>query len=200
MRMELASRERHKGLDTAVHEAGHAVAAWLQRMKIERMFFNDRETLYHDESLDQLVAMTTMGEQVTKSEILNKRSSLADTAEGFVLGCKHAFIELAGPFATLLYLNDGDQPVTMKQHISQALSLLHFYGGLDEEAAKAEGCRILHVVNQTFENERIRSVTIALADKLFTLRFLAGEQIVSIIEEAWAAAEESYAKQAKAGK
>jgi hypothetical protein len=78
----------------------------------------------------------------------------------------------------------------MKEHISEALSLLHFYGGLDGQAAKAEGCRILYVVNQTFEDERIRSVTVALADKFFALRFLSGEQIVSIIEEAWATAED----------
>jgi hypothetical protein len=197
-RMELESRERLKGLDTAVHEAGHAVAAWLQGVKIGRMFFNDRGTLYHDKALDHLVAMTTTGETLTKSEISNKRGALAGTAEGFVLGCKHAFITLAGPLATSLYLNDGDQPITLKEHGSESLGLLNFYGGLDEQTARAEQLRIFHVVIRTLQDERIRDVTVALADKLLALRCLSGEQVLSTIEEAWAVAKDEYTKKASA--
>jgi hypothetical protein len=199
-RMELESRERLKGLDTAVHEAGHAVAAWLQGVKIGRMFFNDRGTSYHDKALDHLVAMTTTGEPLTKSEISSNRSALAGTAEGFVLGCKHAFIALAGPLATLLYLNDGDQPVTMKAHFSEAMSLLNFYGGLDKQALRAEGPRIFYAVNRAFEDERIRSVTVALADKFFTLRFMSGEQVLNTIEETWASAQDEHKKKAMTAK
>jgi hypothetical protein len=55
---EIEYRRQHGGRDTAVHEAGQAVAAWLQGEKISHVMFNDRGSAHHDAQLDQCVAMS----------------------------------------------------------------------------------------------------------------------------------------------
>lgn len=183
-RAEMQYRARHGGRDTAVHEAGHAVAAWLQGEKISHMMFNDRGSAHHNAQLDQCLAMTVTGEALTDDEVKNNKSALQGTAEGFVQGCKAAFITLAGALAQGLYL-EGDSPITMRVHGEEAAAKLHFFSGLAEEAVVVEHARILGVVSRTFEHERIRNVTLSLAAVLYEKRYLSGESVMNAIQAAW---------------
>lgn len=181
-------------MDTAVHEAGHAVAAWLQGEKISYMMFNDRGSPHHDASMDELVAVTVTGQKLTADEVKDKRSALQGTAEGFIQGCKAAFITIAGALAQGLYL-EGDSPITMREHGVEAAAKLHFFSGLSEEAVIEERNRILGVVIKTFEDERIQNVTLSLAAILYEKRYLSGESVTNVIQAAWGTA-----KAASAGK
>ncbi len=193
-REEVQYRTLHNGRDTAVHEAGHAVAAWLQGERISYMMFNDRGSPHYDASMDELVAVTVTGEALTSGEVKDQKSVLQGTAEGFVRGCKTSFIALAGALAQGLYL-EGDSPITMREHGAEAAAKLHFFSGLSEEAVIEERNRILGVVIKTFEDERIQYVTLSLADILYEMRYLSGESAVNIIQAAW-----GKAKAASAGK
>src|SRR5437868_965324 len=72
---EILSRMHHKGYDTAVHEAGHAVACWLQGEPIKYVMFNDRGAHY-DANHAHLDAMTASYKTLTEEEIKNQRSAL----------------------------------------------------------------------------------------------------------------------------
>jgi hypothetical protein len=191
---EIEYRAQHSGRDTAVHEAGHAVAAWLQGEKISHVMFNDRGSAHHNAQLDRCVAMTVTGETLTDDEVKNNKSALQGTAEGFVQGCKAAFITLAGALAQGLYL-EGDSPITMRAHGAEAAAKLRFFSGLSEEAVVVEHIRILGIVSRTFEHERIRNVTLSLAAVLYEKRYLSGESVMKVIQAAW-----GMAKAASAGK
>jgi hypothetical protein len=184
-RQEAEYRAHHNGKDTAVHEAGHAVAAWLQGVKIVRMMFNDRGSVYYDAAADHLEAMTATGEAITADEI----KDLQGTAEGFIRGCQAAFITLAGAMAQALYLNKGDSPITMREHGGQAAKMLQFYSGLSEDAVIAERNRLIPVVSNALQDERIKYVTLVLGRAFYEKRYLSGESVTSIIEAAWSQAE-----------
>jgi hypothetical protein len=192
---EKQGRAQHNGKDTAVHEAGHAVAAWLQGERIEYMMFNDRGSAHYDRHLDQFNAVTVTGQALTADEIKNKKSALQGTAEGFVLGCKTAFIALAGAAAQGMYLEDK-APITMREHGSEAASKLYFFSGLPEGDVIAERNRILNVVIQTFSNERIHRITLALGDILYEKRYLSGESVTAIIQALWTASAQATAAEA----
>ena len=188
-RQEAEYRAHHNGKDTAVHEAGHAVAAWLQGVKIVRMMFNDRGSVYYDAAADHLEAMTETGAALTADEIKDNRSALQGTAEGFIRGCQSAFITLAGAVAQALYLNKGDSPITMREHGGQAAKVLRFYSGLSEDAVITERNRLIPVVSNALQDERIKYVTLVLARAFYEKRYLSGESVTNIIEAAWSQAE-----------
>jgi hypothetical protein len=183
-RQEMKSRLHHNGKDSAVHEACHAVAAWLQGLRILYMKMNDRGSHHHDVDLDQLDAVTATGEPLTAEEIRNGRSSLQGTAEGYVLGCQHAFVTLAGALAQDMYLNE-EAPVTIKEHLWDARARVHFFSGLDENVCNEVTKRLVQVVVDTFKDERIRYVTFALASVLWERRHLSGEEVLNVINAAW---------------
>jgi len=165
------------------------VAAWLQGVKIGHMMFNDRGSVYYDAAADHLEAMTATGEALTADEIKDNRSALQGTAEGFIRGCQAAFITLAGAMAQALYLNKGDSPITMREHGGQAAKVLQFHSGLSEDAVIAERNRLIPVVSNALQDERIKYVTLVLAHVFYEKRYLSGESVTNIIEAAWSQVE-----------
>src|SRR6266567_7891429 len=132
-RQETKSRLHHNGKDSAVHEAGHGVGAWLQGLRISFMKMNDRDSVHHNVDLDQMDAVTAPREPLTPEEVRSGRSSLQGTGEGYVLGCQHAFVTLAGAIAQDMYLNE-EAPITLSEHLWDAPTRFQFFSGLDENA------------------------------------------------------------------
>jgi hypothetical protein len=189
-RQEMRSRAHHNGKDSAVHEAGHAFAAWVQGLGISYMKMNDRDSLHYDVDLGDLDAVTASSETLTPEEAKSGRSSLQGTAEGYVIGCRHAFVTLAGALAQNMYLSE-EAPVTLTEHIWDAGSRFHFFSGLDENACSEVVGRLARVVIDTFEDERVKDVTFALASIRWERRYLSGEEVWNIISAAWKKANEN---------
>jgi hypothetical protein len=197
-RQEMRSRLHHNGKDSAVHEACHAVAAWLQGLGISFMKMNDRGSPYHNVDLDQMDAVTATGEPLTAEEVRNGRSYLQGKGEGYVLGCQHAFVTLAGALAQHMYLNE-EAPVTMKEHLWDASARVHFFSGLDENACNEVTKRLVQVVVDAFKDERIKYVTFALASILWERRNLSGEEVLNVINAAWEKANQRNAASSQGG-
>jgi hypothetical protein len=197
-RQEIKSRLYHNGKDSAVHEACHAVAAWLQGLRISYMKMNDRGSHHHDLVLDQMEAVTAIDVPLTAEEVRNGRSSLQGSGEGYVLGCQYAFVTLAGAVAQDLYL-DEEAPVTQSEHLWDARIKFHFFSGLDENACNEVARRLGQVVIDAFEDRRIKYVTFALASILWERRHLSGEEVLNFINAAWEKANQHNAAPSQGG-
>jgi hypothetical protein len=183
-RQEMKSRLYYNRRDSSAHEAGHGIGAWLQGLRILYMKMNDSGSHYHDVDLDHVDAMTVTGEPLTAEEERNGKSSLQGTGEGYVIGCQHAFVTLAGALAEHMYLKEK-APITVREHLWSARAEFHFFTGLDEKACKEFINRLVQVVVDAFKDERIRYVTFALASILWERRNLSGEEVLNVINAAW---------------
>ena len=191
LQREKFSRKHHQGRDTAVHEAGHVVAQWIQGVPFQKVFMNDRGAPWYDSKLDDLDAMVQgdhvgeFGNSQWKDGREVKTSILQGTAEGYVRGCQQAFITLAGAIAQAQYLNYGDAPLTLRMHADEARSKLWFFSGIDGQENGNECERILHLVVRTFGDERVKRTVLTVAGVLYKYRYLEYEQCLAVIEAGW---------------
>jgi hypothetical protein len=190
LQREKASRQHHGGRDTAVHEAGHAVATWLLGEPLGNVYFNDRGAPWYEPTLDQFDAVTeggsSAGEFGPRRRFRGREydtSILQGTGEGWVRGCRQAFITLAGIVAQTEYLNNSEVPLTIQSHLSEAATKFWFFAGGNSDMTPGIECaRIIQVVADTFRDERVKRAVMTVAGLLFKYRYLDAEQLREAIE------------------
>jgi hypothetical protein len=162
----------------AMHESAHAVAHWIMGHTIEYVQLNDDIT---DKTAhaDELAGVTVGGGAI------NEIMDLPD-GERLVQARQQAFVTLAGVFGT----NDAasENPLSESEvtdHLFQAGNKLMYFTGMSWEEATNEVVRLIPVVTECFDDKAVWNLVNILATFLQKSRRLEGEEVMSIIGQAY---------------
>jgi ATP-dependent Zn protease len=160
--------------NVALHEACHAVAAWLLNVPIHLMRFIEGE------------ARGDLGGE-TQTGIPLPQMLSAPIGERVVYARQQAFIDLSGVFGS----GQADSPNPLFQfvtrlHVRGARDLISSITGIHQEEEIGEDIsRLISHAKETFEDRRVQGVAHSLADQFLKQRRLTGEQVVAILSQAW---------------
>jgi len=204
-------------LSTAYHEAGHAVAAWMQGidsslsyvpkgMLTEGKDFSAITGTNH--SLERFITEPNVDGAFTinRGIVVNSRGArIGAINDGGVTAYKHAFITLAGPIAELSALGevlpDKAYQHTFKIYGDEAhTKLVHFMLNASAEEIIAAQARIADLVVNTFQEPRVIACVRALAERFHKTSALDEQKVRETIAAAWAVDANGQAEAAKAGK
>jgi len=156
----------------ALHEACHAVAAWLLNVPIHLMQFIEGES---------------PGDLGGDTQTVFPLPPNAPIGERFVYARQQAFIDLAAVFGS----GQADSPNPLfqfetRKHVQGAGDLISSITGIrEEEEIREDICRLISHTIETFEDQRVKGLTTRLAQQFLRQRRLTGEEIVAILSQAW---------------
>lgn len=189
-------------LSTAYHEAGHAVAAWIQGIDArleylpEGVLTKGRDlgaiTRYHP-SLNLFLTQPGVGALTfNRGIITDSRGIRVGTVnDGGVMARKLAFITTAGPWAEILafghVLPHKQYQHIFKIHGDEAMgTLMHYTVNPTIDEIKSAQARIGDLVEKTFREPRVITCVRALAERFHKARTLTEKEVRETIEAAWA--------------
>ena len=209
--MSVEEFDRLSDFNTAFHEAGHAIAAWIQGCRASMRYIPKGEltngcdfnaVTTHDPSFEKFLSKPAVGAlKFTRGIITDSTGATVGIIDdGGVLARQQVFITLAGPFAEMsgreTGLPESVYQVMIKEHGIQAQSKLHFTRESHEEL-KSVFNRLVELVAYTFSLPPVQHCVKVLAEKFHKARSLSEEEVSETIRTAWNEAARAVA--AKAG-
>lgn len=168
--------------NVALHEACHAVAAWMLGVPIEAMYFNDGANARFAPLPEtaHLAAVTVVG--ISIDEMI-----AAPIGERLVHARQHAFVTLAGVFGSSgnAWSSNPAYEFETHSHMTSAAQALVTIGAMSIEDANAEVDRLAFHVTRTFNDKRVETVTWRLSEQFLRQRDLPGEKVAAIVSQAW---------------
>ena len=209
--MTVEEFDRLSDLSTAYHEAGHAVASWMQGLHASMRYVPKGElTNGHDlnavtshESIARFVTRPSEGAlSVNRGIITDARGAHVGTInDGGVCARQQAFVTLAGPFAETYgrepSLPDSVYKAMFHEHAVEAQSRLLHFSGESPEALQSVYERLVTLASNVFELPAIQHCVKTLAERFHKARKLSEQEVRETIEAAWNEGTET--KAAKAG-
>jgi hypothetical protein len=210
--MSVEEFDRLSDFDTAYHEAGHAVAAWIQGFGVSMRYVPKGElTNGHDyeavtsrgSSFEKFLTKPPAGSlKFNKGVITDSTGATVGIVDdGGVLARQQAFVTFAGPLAETLGrktgLPDSVYKEMFEEHAIEARSKLRHFSCESAEELHTVYDRLLDLAAHTFRLAPVQHCVKVLAERFYEERSLSEQQVRKTIEAAWNDAARAIA--AKAG-
>lgn len=197
--MTVEEFERLNDLSTAYHEAGHAVAAWMQGCAPSMQYVQEREPTNRQD----LSAVTTHDSitRFVKQQCIDplqvQRGVLTDSTganvgsidDGGVFARQQAFITLAGPLAEFQGrdsgMPDSVRETSFREHAIEAHSKLLNFTREHPDELQLVYRRIVDLAALLFAQPQVVQCVRVLAEKFHKARSLSEQEVRETIEHAW---------------
>jgi hypothetical protein len=172
IRKRITRFDRSNLIDIAIHEAAHAVLAWVTGRRIERL------AMVSDEQYSRLPSMPDARAGCLVVGPLPPGVDLKDEKYR-VLADREAMIALAGKLASLRYRGASRWDVVLTQSDLEGLSFAASHAGDSQERLNSYLDRLAAKTTQYLD--AYWPHVEALADALLRHRVLSGEQVMTIL-------------------